>query len=256
MEVQYENLPRPSRAMSNRPQEIVVRNWDKFQHYKKRNPPWIRLYRDVIDSPEWRSLSDPAARLLVEIWLLASELAPGGRVPFDLGLLAWRTGRASTDASIGPALQELASQGFIVMPDDASTIASTIASKDPRQSTETETDTSPPNGGSEPSGSVLGSHELVAKWIDRIGSRPPSSIVSRNGEAARKICTEATREDVERAWAGMEKLFEYRDGQPWDLMDFERKFAKALQASNGIPKKGKPSDPSYMDDETFERMYG
>lgn len=130
--------------MSPRPEEIVIRNWGKFQHYKKRNPPWIRLYRDLIDSSEWRSLSDPAARLLVELWILASELDPGGRVPFDVTLLAWRTGRASTDASIVASLHELVRQGFVSVPKLASPFASTNASANAststpqRQSTETE----------------------------------------------------------------------------------------------------------------------
>lgn len=132
----------------SRPPEIIVRNWGKFQHYKKRNPPWIRLYRDLIDSHEWRHLSDSAARLLIELWLLASEFEPGGRVPYDTMLLAWRTGRASTDASanasIVASLQELADQRFIGLPNYASANASTFASANAststrqRQSTETE----------------------------------------------------------------------------------------------------------------------
>ena len=128
--------------MPERP-TVRITNWGKFQHYTKRNPPWIRLYRDLIDRDEWRNLSDSAARLLVELWLLASETEPGGKVPHDINLLAWRTGRASEDASaIASALEELAEQGFITFGGDsdtpASTNASADASTDTPQSTETE----------------------------------------------------------------------------------------------------------------------
>ena len=26
-----------------------VKNWSKFQHYKNRNPPWIRLHVEILD---------------------------------------------------------------------------------------------------------------------------------------------------------------------------------------------------------------
>lgn len=124
--------------MSERAPLIRIHNWDRFQHYKKRNPPWIRLYRDLIDRPEYRQLSDAAARLLVELWLLASEFEPGGTIPMDIALLAWRTGRASTDASIVASLQELHRQGFIVLPNRASADASAFASTSTPQRQRTE----------------------------------------------------------------------------------------------------------------------
>ena len=29
------------------------KNWSDFQHYKERNPPWIRLHRSLLDNFEW-----------------------------------------------------------------------------------------------------------------------------------------------------------------------------------------------------------
>lgn len=163
----------------SRPPEIMVRNWSKFQHYKKRNPPWIRLYRELIDTPEWRSLSDSAARLLVELWLLASEFDPGGRVPYDTMLLAWRTGRASADASanasIVASLQELADQRFIALPNYASTNASTNASADASTSTpqrqSTETEPTLRARGSEPSDNLS---EWLGKYAEILDDCPPA----------------------------------------------------------------------------------
>lgn len=161
-----------------RPDCIRIRNWDRFQHYKKRNPPWIRLYRDLIDQPEYRDLSDSAFRLLVELWLLASDFNPGGNVPYDVQLLAWRTGRASTDASIFPALQELADQRFIELPEIRDSSASTDASTSTpqRQSTENR---KTPNGVSSETVPVSTMWEM---WLERFGGkgRQPSLTPSRS----------------------------------------------------------------------------
>ena len=50
-----------------------VKNWDEFQHFKDRTPPWIKLYRYVLDDPEWHELSGDDAKTLVMLWLIASE---------------------------------------------------------------------------------------------------------------------------------------------------------------------------------------
>lgn len=50
-----------------------VKNWKKFQHFKDRKPPWIKLYRDLLDDPDWHELSGDEAKALVMIWLVASE---------------------------------------------------------------------------------------------------------------------------------------------------------------------------------------
>lgn len=50
-----------------------IKGWNKFQHFKDRRPPWIKLYRDILDDPEWHELRPEAAKALVMIWLIASE---------------------------------------------------------------------------------------------------------------------------------------------------------------------------------------
>ncbi len=50
-----------------------IRNWEKFQHFKDRRPPWIKLYRDILDDFDWFSLDPAAAKTLIMLWLIASE---------------------------------------------------------------------------------------------------------------------------------------------------------------------------------------
>jgi hypothetical protein len=50
-----------------------VKNWAHFQHFKDRRPPWVKLYRDLLDDVEWHELEPKVAKALVMIWLIASE---------------------------------------------------------------------------------------------------------------------------------------------------------------------------------------
>ena len=49
-----------------------VRNWDTFQHYKQRDPPWIKLHKRLINEREFHVLSGDDAKALILIWLIAS----------------------------------------------------------------------------------------------------------------------------------------------------------------------------------------
>jgi hypothetical protein len=66
---------------------IKVKGWNKFQHFKDRKPPWIKLYRDILDDLEWHELDPVAAKALVAIWLIASE--NDGELP-EMKKLAFR----------------------------------------------------------------------------------------------------------------------------------------------------------------------
>ena len=52
---------------------MKVKNWSDFQHFKDRTPPWIKLYRYLLDDPDWHELSGDDAKMLIMIWLIASE---------------------------------------------------------------------------------------------------------------------------------------------------------------------------------------
>ena len=52
---------------------MKIKNWSEFQHFKDRTPPWIKLYRYLLDDPDWHSLSGDEAKTLIMLWLIASE---------------------------------------------------------------------------------------------------------------------------------------------------------------------------------------
>lgn len=53
--------------------QLRVKGWKKFQHFKDRKPPWVKLYRDILDDMEWHELDGDSAKALISIWLIASE---------------------------------------------------------------------------------------------------------------------------------------------------------------------------------------
>lgn len=58
-----------------------VRNFEQFQHYKHRNPPWIRLYYQLLNDRRFWRLDDQTKWLAVGCFLLASQCE--NRIPLD-----------------------------------------------------------------------------------------------------------------------------------------------------------------------------
>ena len=50
-----------------------IKGWEKFQHFKDRMPPWVKLYRELLDDLDWHNLEAESAKVLVMLWLIASE---------------------------------------------------------------------------------------------------------------------------------------------------------------------------------------
>lgn len=69
---------------------VRIKDWNKFQHFKDRTPPWIKLYRDILDDPDWHDLDGDSAKVLVMLWLIASEDDSHNGILPDARRLAFR----------------------------------------------------------------------------------------------------------------------------------------------------------------------
>jgi len=87
---------------------IRVRNWDRFQHYKDRNPPWIKLHFDLLSSKDWVSFDDSKRLLAIVCMLLASR--NDGCVPDDTEYI-----QRVAYLNKPPDLQPLIDSGFLVV---------------------------------------------------------------------------------------------------------------------------------------------
>ena len=83
-----------------------VTNWDQYQHYKDRDPAWIKLYARLLDSYAFAALADNTKWHLIGIFLLASK--QGNRIPGDP-----RWVRKKIAARTRVDLESLVAAGFI-----------------------------------------------------------------------------------------------------------------------------------------------
>ena len=67
---------------------LTIQNWREFQHYKKRDPIWIKLHRALLEDYQFAALKDKSKAHLIMIWLIASSNE--GRVPHDAKFVASR----------------------------------------------------------------------------------------------------------------------------------------------------------------------
>ena len=63
-------------------QYLSIKNWGEYQHYKHRNPPWIKLYYNLLDDYEYGNLDDRSKLLLISLFLLAGKT--NNKIPYDI----------------------------------------------------------------------------------------------------------------------------------------------------------------------------
>jgi len=107
---------------------VSLRNWGKYQHYKHRRPPWVRLYVDMLDDPEMMRLPDASFALACKLILLAGRY--DNAIPLDR--IKWHLHRFSSSS-----METLQSIGFIAVTEPAST-ALALRLRDATTETETE----------------------------------------------------------------------------------------------------------------------
>lgn len=113
---------------------LKIKNWQEFQHYKDRSPPWIKLHHSLLDNYEFHRLPVASKALAPMLWLLASENTEGV-ISEDLTLIAFRLRMRIED--VETALKPLINAGFVVSDSAVQAPCLQYAT----QETETETET-------------------------------------------------------------------------------------------------------------------
>lgn len=89
--------------------KIRPKKWTEFQHYKDRDPPWIKLHFKLVDDVTFQRLPRASQALAPMLWLLASK-HPEGVIdanPEDLSFrLRW------PEPELSDALSPLIGKGF------------------------------------------------------------------------------------------------------------------------------------------------
>jgi hypothetical protein len=90
---------------------IAVKNWERFQHYKDRDPPWIKLYRDMLTSEPWLLGTDLSRLVQVAITLLAARYQ--NDIPNQFSMLKKVASFDCTEKQFNKAIDYLASVNFL-----------------------------------------------------------------------------------------------------------------------------------------------
>ena len=135
-----------------------VKNWDSFQHYKDRSPPWIKLHKALLDDFDFQLLPLASRALAPMLWLLASENMHGD-IDNDPKRLAFRLRWSVQEVIDG--MKPLLDSGFIV--DDSNVLAGCYQSACPEAEAKTEAKTEAKRERDEKKG-VASASRLPAEW--------------------------------------------------------------------------------------------
>lgn len=88
---------------------LTPKNWNSFQHYKDREPSWIKLHKSLLTNYEYVCLPVASKALAPMLWLLASEYKDG-IIDASLDKIAFRL--SMKRGELADALTPLIESGF------------------------------------------------------------------------------------------------------------------------------------------------
>ncbi len=177
--------------------KISIKGWSHFQHFKDRRPPWIKLYRDLLDDIEWHELDPKAAKMLVMLWLIASE--NDGQLP-DYKTLSFRL-----RISVADVKSLISKLSHWLIQDDINVISQRYQSDSTETETETETEkrkrkeTEAPEG---VSSQVWDSFVQQRKKARAVITQTVVETIAKEAAKANWTLEEALAECAARGWRG------------------------------------------------------
>ena len=185
-----------------------ISNWARFQHYKDRDPTWLKLHRSLLSDYRWSQLPDEGKGQLIGLWLIAART--GNRIPADP---AWLGNQIGTTEPVD--LDRLVDGGWIVWADtdtQEGTLATCYQSaSDVLAEPATDTEDGQPTGEQSP-----GSSDVLA--LARVCGHPPAQ--SRETETER----EKERENLGNPSGGREA------GAPPSFLSFNQEQREQVDA--------------------------
>jgi hypothetical protein len=119
-----------------KPQFLRVRNWEKFQHYKNRRPPWVRYHVELLDDYELLSLPYATQLLYDRLLLLAART--DNNIPHDPQRIG---GQLNIEpATVQESIETLITHGFLSVAENKRSASRVLARKRQGRTTEAETE--------------------------------------------------------------------------------------------------------------------
>lgn len=90
---------------------LVIRAWERFQHYKDRSAPWVKLHRDMLTSESWVLGTDLSRVVQLASMMLAPRYS--NQIPYRFDLCKKVMSLECTEAQFTKALQHLVDTEFL-----------------------------------------------------------------------------------------------------------------------------------------------
>lgn len=113
---------------------LSIKNFEKYQHYKHRNPPWIRLYGSLFQDPDFIRLPIKARYLYVGLLPLCARYE--NRVPLDCNWIAHMLAMDAKEIDLTPLYRS----GFLLA--SRKHVASMLSENAPSDSDNSDSDNS------------------------------------------------------------------------------------------------------------------
>lgn len=216
---------------------IRIANWREFQNYKDRHPPWIKLHQArLLDKPQWRRLHGSAAKLLVDLWMLAAGTEDGA-LTLRLEDLAYRV--RTVDDEVLADLLALEGSEFVELSPALQTSAhnrgqsqADVLPEESRGETETETEqrrstrrktARPPKAESPDEVNGNWVTEFGVAWAAKFEIPVEGAPYSRIGRALRPLRSAYADSEMLSRW---ERYLSRVEGQFASPEDFAKKFGE------------------------------
>jgi hypothetical protein len=179
--------------------KLIPKNWDNFQHYKHRSPPWIKLHRNLLDDMHYQRLPIASKALAPMLWLLASE-SNTGVIEKTTEEIAFRLRMPEKD--VINAIKPLIDNGFFSDADNMLADRLQDATTEKRQSRvreEKEKETDTPVGVSD---SIFKDYLAVRKAKKSPLTKTALEGLKREAEKAKMSLQDVMQLCCERNWVG------------------------------------------------------
>jgi hypothetical protein len=179
--------------------KLIPKNWDNFQHYKHRSPPWIKLHRNLLDDMHYQRLPIASKALAPMLWLLASE-SNTGVIEKTTEEIAFRLRMPEKD--VINAIKPLIDNGFFSDADNMLADCLQNATTEKRQSRvreEKEKETDTPVGVSD---SIFKDYLAVRKAKKSPLTKTALEGLKREAEKAKMSLQDVMQLCCERNWVG------------------------------------------------------
>lgn len=172
---------------------LVPKNWERFQHYRDRCPPWIKLHRDLLNDRAFIMLPTASKALAPLMWLLASESRDGS---FDASVEELEFRLRMPAGEIKSGLKALIEHGFFL--NDSTMLAPCLQDAIPEREGETETEREgetelEPKGSCASEDAPLVASEVLEGWNELAGSLGLAKVRKLTDARRRKVNAQAKR---------------------------------------------------------------